>query len=76
MQPKLEKGVRKAKKAEGKIDEILADSEKRHGETIKQYEERIAKRDAVVIKKRVMLSLVNWQLWPQTQVLKRLKTNF
>ena len=38
-------------KAEGKIDEILADSEKRHGETIKQYEERIAKRDAVVIKK-------------------------
>ena len=42
-------------KAEGKIDEILADSEKRHGETIKQYEERIAKRDAVVIKKREML---------------------
>ena len=26
-------------KAEGKIDEILADNEKRHGETIKQYEE-------------------------------------
>ena len=38
-------------KAEGKIDEILADSERRHGETIKQYEDRIAKRDAVVIKK-------------------------
>ena len=38
-------------KAEGKIDEILADSEKRHGETIKQYEERIAKRDAVINKK-------------------------
>ena len=38
-------------KADGKIDEILADSELRHGETIKQYEERIAKRDAIVIKK-------------------------
>lgn len=38
-------------KAEGKIDEILADSERRHGETIKQYEDRIAKRDAIVIKK-------------------------
>ena len=38
-------------KAEGKIDEILADSERRHGETIKQFEERIAKRDAIVIKK-------------------------
>ena len=47
----LEKKALEKLKAEGKIDEILADSERRHGETIKQYEDRIAKRDAIVIKK-------------------------
>lgn len=50
-QAEAEKKALEKLKAEGKIDEILADSEKRHGETIKQFEERIAKRDAVVIKK-------------------------
>lgn len=30
-------------KAEGKVDEILADAERKHGETLKQYQERIDK---------------------------------
>lgn len=50
-QAEAEKKALEKLKAEGKIDEILADSEKRHGETIRQFEERIAKRDAIVIKK-------------------------
>lgn len=50
-QAEAEKKALEKLKSEGKIDEILADSEKRHGETVKQFEERIAKRDAVVIKK-------------------------
>lgn len=50
-QAEAEKKALEKLKSEGKIDEILADSEKRHGETIKQFEERIAKRDAIVIKK-------------------------
>lgn len=32
-------------KKEGKIDEITADIERRHGETVKQFEERLKKRD-------------------------------
>ena len=50
-QAEAEKKALEKLKAEGKIDEILADSEKRHGETIKQFEERLAKRDAITIKK-------------------------
>lgn len=38
-------------KSEGKIDEILADKDRRHGESLKQMEDRLKARDAVTIKK-------------------------
>lgn len=42
---KAEQAALERLKKDGKVDEIVSDLTKRHGETIKQYEDRIAKRD-------------------------------